>query len=323
MLVDLEAPPTSGMPARQKLLLTLLSFVLVVITIAVSYEAVASTDAFNRRQEIEQADTKPSAQLHNPQDAQLQPAMEQVALTIAQDFDAQVGIATLGGGGPVHAGELDNRAAWSTLKVPIAAAAWEKVQHDSGADQPDPAIAAEVQQNINAAIENSDNDAALDLWYFLGDDSDQLAAERLSAYLTRGGDSTQVPEEFQTGVFEGFGDTLWRATDQVRFLSNFQCEPGSQPVLEAMGRINPEHMVGLGTVPGALFKGGWGLGYDDQYVYRQMGLVPAGPGGAMIPVAIIIIPNDGSQDTAMSAIDATMRQLTPALSEATPVRPCP
>lgn len=306
-----------GTAQRDKPLLLLLSLVLIVVSVAVAYEATASISSSDRRREIEQADSKPEAVSPlNERDTNLQARMDSIAEDMAAEFDAQIGIALLGDHGPMHAGRLDNRAAWSTLKVPIAAAAWEKAELEQDPDL------GYLRENTDAAIENSDNQAALNLWYFLGDDSDELAAERLSAYLTRGGDSTQVPTEFEQGVFEGFGDTLWRATDQVRFLTNFQCEPGAQPVLESMGRINPEHMVGLGTVPGALFKGGWGLGYDDLYVYRQMGLVPAGPEGAMVPVAVIVIPNDASQDTAIATIDATMRQLTPVLVKATPARPC-
>lgn len=168
---------------------------------------------------------------------------------------------------------------------------------------------------------------------FPGDGSDDLAADRLQDYLARTGDPIEIPHDYEEGVFEGFGDTPWRASDQVEFLSNFLCAPGAEPVLEAMGKINPEQSRGLGTLPGARFKGGWGEEFDGTFLYRQMGLISVAalgsvPGAAIdttpgmlgfVPVAVITIPTEGTEESALEVMDAAAAEIFTLLPRLTPV----
>ena len=264
----------------------------------------------------------------NSRDNELQQALQATVTDLSRTHEAYVGIAVMGEGGPLFAGNLDNRAAWSTIKVPIAAAAQEKAE--AGTERSDLTEPPDLTGLINATIQDSDNDAALELWSYLGDGSDELAAEALQDYLARTGDPIEVPYEYEAGVFEGFGDIPWRATNQVEFLANFPCAPGAAPVLAAMRRINPEHSHGLGTLPGARFKGGWGEEFDGTFLYRQMGLIPVTTGGAQgyVPVAIIAIPAESTESTenteaaALDVVDAAAAELTSLLPRTTRVATC-
>lgn len=61
---------------------------------------------------------------------------------------------------------------------------------------------------------------------------------------------------------------------------------GGSDVLVAMSNIAADQRYGLGTIPGAVFKGGWGPEPENGYVVRQFGLMP-GPKPYGIAVMVV------------------------------------
>lgn len=185
----------------------------------------------------------------------------------APSFDAfsdglggAVGIAvTPVGGGPVQtAGKFSGGAAWSTIKVPLAIAA---LNQDAG-----------LGAAAGSAITASDNAAAEQLWASLGADED--AAMAVEGVLQRLGDtSTTVPSTRARPEYSIFGQSSWAAADQARFGSALPCEPEAADVYALMGQIFAGQSWGLGALPGAHFKGGWGPGLTGGYLVRQLGVI--------------------------------------------------
>ncbi|WP_253260120.1 hypothetical protein [Nocardia farcinica] len=186
----------------------------------------------------------------------------------------QVGLAIMpvGGNRTTVFGDWTTGLAWSTIKVPLAVAALRRDPEGAMAD-------------AEAAITVSDNDAADALWDSLGDGL--AAAEAVQQVLDEAGDATTgVPGPRARLDYEAFGTTEWSLTDQVRFASRLPCLPQADAVTQLMGRITPDQGWGLGTIEGAIFKGGWGP--DDEtgvYLVRQFGLVPARNGLIAVSMA--------------------------------------
>ncbi|MBF6247038.1 hypothetical protein IU471_26180 [Nocardia elegans] len=186
----------------------------------------------------------------------------------------QVGLAIMpvGGNRTTVFGDWTTGLAWSTIKVPLAVAALRRDPEGAMAD-------------AEAAITVSDNDAADALWDSLGDGL--AAAEAVQQVLDEAGDATTgVPGPRTRLDYEAFGTTEWSLTDQVRFASRLPCLPQADAVTQLMGRITPDQGWGLGTIEGAIFKGGWGP--DDEtgvYLVRQFGLVPARNGLIAVSMA--------------------------------------
>ncbi|WP_231857892.1 hypothetical protein [Nocardia farcinica] len=186
----------------------------------------------------------------------------------------QVGLAIMpvGGNRTTVFGNWTTGLAWSTIKVPLAVAALRRDPEGAMAD-------------AEAAITVSDNDAADALWDSLGDGL--AAAEAVQQVLDEAGDATTgVPGPRTRLDYEAFGTTEWSLTDQVRFASRLPCLPQADAVTQLMGRITPDQGWGLGTIEGAIFKGGWGP--DDEtgvYLVRQFGLVPARNGLIAVSMA--------------------------------------
>ncbi|WP_408925043.1 hypothetical protein ACKFRT_08940 [Corynebacterium sp. YSMAA1_1_F7] len=252
-----------------------------------------------------------------PSDEEQQERLDALAAKIAKKKNVKVGVAILGQDGPLHAGSLNEEGAWSTIKVPIAGAAEEKLRRAEARGRPAPRAAMEA--DMDAAIHYSDNDAAFRLWMYVGDGSDRTAAYKVRDYMHRVGDPTNAAKQFEDGVYIGFGAIKWKLTDQVRFMDGFRCSKGSGPVLERMEHIIPEHSYGLAKIKGAQFKGGWGPEPDGRFIYRQLGLVP-GPDGKMTPVAIMVVPNNGFEPTAWEGMDALGKELPDLLQDAQPAK---
>ncbi|MBG9316833.1 hypothetical protein I4J34_04500 [Corynebacterium diphtheriae bv. mitis] len=79
------------------------------------------------------------------------------------------------------------------------------------------------------------------------------------------------------------------------FARHMGCVAGSASVLAAMGEIASSQRYGLGSIPGARFKGGWGPNLSGSYDVRQFGLVPIG--GVIVPVAVTAQASDGSYES--------------------------
>lgn len=192
------------------------------------------------------------------------------------------------------AGSWQSGVAWSTIKVPLAVAV---ARSDSG-----------QVEAAASAITASDNQAAETLWAALG--GGQAAASAVTTVLADGGDTvTRVPAVHTRAGYSIFGQTQWSLGDQARFAASLPCLPGAGRVVELMGQIAPDQRWGLGRIPGARFKGGWGPGEAGGYLVRQFGLVPASGGDTAVALAVEA-PTFEAGTAALSAMaDELSRQL--------------
>lgn len=185
--------------------------------------------------------------------------------------------------------------AWSTSKVPVAIAA---LRHD-------PANA----QYVSAAISASDNASAEAMWASMGDQAGPLTQQ----VLADGGDTaTQVNTVVTRPGFTAFGQTQWSLSAQAGFASQLRCVQGSESVVAAMGAASGQE-YGLDTIPGAMFKGGWGPDPAGSYGVRQFGLVPAGEG--YVAVAIAANSPDGSYAGGQALLTQVAQNLQARLGE--------
>jgi hypothetical protein len=183
---------------------------------------------------------------------------------------------------PTALGSLQNGAAWSTIKVPLAVAAL-----DTGA-----------KSDIERAITESDNDAARALWRSLG--APNNAATAVEKVLTAAGDTeTTVQTEVVHPPYTSFGQTEWTLAAQQRFATGLSDITGSEPVLELMRHVVPEQRWGFGEVePDAAFKGGWGPDRAGRHLVRQFAIFSAS--GRTVAAAIANEPEDGAYETGAS-----------------------
>lgn len=204
--------------------------------------------------------------------------------------------------------------AWSTSKIPLAVAALRAVE-----DGTSTADAESVNRSVAAAVTASDNAAAQALWDSLGTPAD--AGAKVEKVLRDGGDvSTRVQTTVTRPGFSSFGQTVWDVTDQVQFAAGLTCLSGAEPVLAAMGQIVTGQDYGLGRIPGALFKGGWGPDPAGTYQVRQFGLVP-GMDATLVPVAIEVVSPDGSYASGTTALDSVVSQIRDVLASTRGVSP--
>lgn len=193
------------------------------------------------------------------------------ALVAASAGFTGIAVTPVGGGGQVEtAGAWTTGVAWSTIKVPLAVAAARS--------------APQALEASSSAITSSDNAAAQALWEGLGGGGTSAAA--VGAVLAEGGDATsQVPAQITRPGYTIFGQTRWSLADQARFGSRLPCLVGAARVVDLMGQISPDQTWGLGRIPGARFKGGWGPGESGGYLVRQFGLVPGAGGDVAVAIA--------------------------------------
>lgn len=178
--------------------------------------------------------------------------------------------------------------AWSTIKVPLALAATEASSAPTR---------AAVRHDTTQAITASDNDAASRLWDGLG--GGEEAADAVEKVLADGGDrQTQVPPQTTVAGYSPFGQARWRLVDQARFTAALPCLKGASSVLGPMGRVEPGHAWGLGSITGARYKGGWGP-TPDGYVTRQLGVLPGRQKGEKVAVAVQVRSADHAGGTAV------------------------
>lgn len=214
------------------------------------------------------------------------------------DFGGDAGIAVSDGTTEISAGADVARPAWSTIKVPLAIAA---LRQDPG-----------LLTWATPAIQSSDNDAAATLWQSLGDPATAGAA--VSRVLGEGGNQVGVTTEVLRPGFSSFGQTPWSPSQQARFAAQLPCVAGGAQLLELMGGIIPGQSQGLGTLPGARFKGGWGPDpRGGAYDLRQFGLV-SGPGGD-VAVAISTHPGSGTYEDAQAMATRIATGLSPMLDQ--------
>ena len=200
------------------------------------------------------------------------------------------GIAVAGSQTVAAAGITDPRPAWSTAKVPLAIAA-----ERAGVADPDA---------VSRAITFSDNAAADSLWEALGGGAQ--AAQATQEII---GTAT-VPATPPRPGFSAFGQTQWPVSEQAKFVAALGCQEGADPILAAMGGVDPAQQYGLRTLDGAVVKGGWGPAEDGSYEARQMGLITLG--GHTVAVAIYAAAPSGDYGEAQQMLTRLARQLETA-----------
>ncbi|MDO5032675.1 hypothetical protein [Corynebacterium sp.] len=223
-----------------------------------------------------------------------QRALEAAVDKVSAQYSGTLGVAVAGAGQVYSAGSDAPLTAWSTSKVPVAIAA----QRAGVAD------AALVSQ----AITYSDNAAAESLWSALG--GGQTAATATEAVLGDASLSLTVPAEISRPGFSAYGQTQWSVPDQARFASNLRCLSGSEQVVQAMGQQDPAQAYGLGSLDGAMKKGGWGPDAAGRYEARQMGVVQLG--GHEVALAVYASAADGSYGQAQAMLTALVQELAAA-----------
>lgn len=189
-----------------------------------------------------------------------------------------VAVSALGTKQPVDAtGSLRTGVAWSTIKVPLAAASLS---------------AGGSEQQVQAAITASDNAAAEALWASLGGGgSAGVATEQKLA--AAGDHRTRVETERLRPGFSAFGQTQWALPAQARFVAGLPCLPEGAQLLTLMGGVVQDQRWGLGSTGyAAQFKGGWGPRPDGGYTVRQMGVLQLDD--HPVGVSLITEPADGS-----------------------------
>lgn len=220
--------------------------------------------------------------------------------TFAQELPGRVGltIVPVGGGQAITGGDLMSASAWSTIKVPLAQAAL--------------AVNPVNVDSATAAITASDNEAAQTMWDTLGSGTVAAAAVR-SVLASHGDPATIVQPEVVRPGFSAFGQTEWPLVNQAQFAATLPCDDSATTVLSMMEQIDPSQAWGLGKLPGAQFKGGWGPDEAGGYVVRQFGIVDTANG--QVAVAIAAAPDSGSFDDGTVILDRIALWLEPHLAQ--------
>lgn len=228
-----------------------------------------------------------------------------VQAILQQAVDAAVnqvgGVAAISvsdGKSAIVAGDDSAYPAWSTVKVPLAVAALRQ----------DPNMYTQAQ----AAITISDNAAAQTL-------NGILAPGAADSVLAEAGVGVEVNTAVVRPEFSTFGQTLWSASQEATFAANLGCVQGSAPVLELMGQVIPSQAYGLGQLPGARFKGGWGPDTSGMYQVRQLGLVGNDQGS--VAFGITALPSAGTYEAGQAMINAMISVVSGHL-DAFPTSPC-
>lgn len=201
-------------------------------------------------------------------------------------YDPQYGLVTAGaeGGWP----------AWSTSKVPLAVAVSQSGK------------AAELKDSIRQAITVSDNGAADRLWRGVAD-TDVRRAEAVTKVIRQSGDrNTVVPSTRRAAGFSIFGQTEWTPLNQVRFAATLPCLAETGGVIEQMRHISPSQRWGMGRLPGATFKGGWGPS-GGIYTVRQFGWYQDRSGNRVFIAMAVQAGSMGAGTTVLDALSQVLQ----------------
>jgi hypothetical protein len=300
-------PRRTGQPGNRSSLWVVGAMLLAVLSVAVFLDGLSGDDGekdSRAGQDSEQDVASSSAPTAEEEAENIRTELAGIAEDIGSEFDATVGVSMRAGGGLVHAGDLQEIPGLSSIKVPIAMAA---VQNAESSGDP----VEDLIPDIDAAITESDNDAALRLWQSLGDEDE--AAGALGSVMAEAGDSTDTFADKEREDYEGFGDITWTMDNQATFANRMACVNGAEPVLDAMSRLIEEHSGGLGQLQDAHIKGGWGTTADGDFVLREFGLM--GPADAQVPLSIAVIPDDGTEETSREAVAEMASRIEPLVEE--------
>lgn len=298
-----ELPSTS--PWQRRVGLWILGSILLLILSITIFVSAVSADGDGHPEENPTTPDAATQQLQPSVQARVGAVKAELVSLVSEvekQYSVTVGVSLQADGGVLHVGDAGDLHAWSTVKIPIALAA---VQHARTADGQD--RIGEITEDLTRAVAASDNDAALRLWESLGSDAESAAA--VDGVFRQAADPTDAERDRTRSDYEGFGDVHWSLDNQVLFADRLACLDGAEPVLDAMGKIIPEHRQGLGLLEGARFKGGWGQETDGTYLLREFGLV--GDPGSQVPVAYAVLPGDRSDATARQAAEALVTRMAP------------
>jgi len=197
-----------------------------------------------------------------------------------------VGVAIGGGDGVKVYGKWTKGPAWSTIKVPLAIAGLRQPKEST------PAL-------VSRAIEQSDNDAAMDIWGQLGDPTKAAAA--VGKVLRDAGDAvTVVQSEVIRAGFTPFGQTIWSTAEQARFAAALPCLAESRAVLDDMRDLAVDHRWGLAMRADTATKGGWGPSENGTYLVRQLAVISTSSG--TLGISLSAAPTDGRFDSGVSQV---------------------
>lgn len=233
-----------------------------------------------------------SAAMAAPTNPTLLADLDQIAATRGAEFSASW---YQPGAGVITTGGLADQPAWSTSKVPLALAVIQSGREDT------------LTESIGAALRWSDNAAADDLWRALGPD-DAARAQAVDDVLRQAGDDkTTVPAEQLHPPFSIFGQTQWSTQAQAGFLVQLPCLAGSTRVIADMSAVSAPQRWGLGQLPNAVFKGGWGPYASGGYLVRQVGWY-SDDAGSRVPIAFAV------RSSSFEAGVAVINEMSAALS---------
>lgn len=218
--------------------------------------------------------------------------LHQIAVTYGAEFSASW---YQTGAGVITTGDLTDQQAWSTSKVPLSLAVIQSGQEEA------------LTQSISAALRWSDNEAAEDLWQALGPD-DTARAQAMDDVLRQAGDDkTTVPVDRLHPPFSIFGQTQWSTQSQAGFLVQLPCLLGSTRVIADLSAVSASQRWGLGQLPNAVFKGGWGPDPSGGYLVRQFGWY-FDEAGSRVPIAFAV------RSSSFEAGVAVVNEMTAALT---------
>ncbi|WP_342319290.1 hypothetical protein [Corynebacterium mayonis] len=203
-------------------------------------------------------------------------SLHDLVASLEENHGGVVGIAVAGPDAVRVWGSNEAQFAWSTIKVPIAVAAFEE-----NADL--------ANMLAPAAMTYSDNDAAWQLWSGLSEGAVDNVFKKAGVAM-------------KTKVREPLGEVELTPSQEAALASRLPCMDNAQPVLKLMAKVVDEQSYGLGRIDEAKFKGGWGDDEDGNYLVRQMGLIPH-PTGGEIAVSLIVQPDSGSYEEAQEMAD--------------------
>ncbi|MDR3202052.1 MAG: hypothetical protein LBT54_02805 [Bifidobacteriaceae bacterium] len=178
----------------------------------------------------------------------------------------------------VTLGEIKTTHAWSTAKVPSSIAALK--QADTAANR---GLARRaIRESDNAAFSIQLRNLGRWAGATAAIEADVLVPNGVTSEMT----STSAPPV-------GLGMWQWSLRDQAVFAAGIAARRDAETdyVLAQMGHIIAAHRWGLGTIPGAAFKGGWGLEARGE-LSRQFGIIRK-PGGQCWAVALAAENRDG------------------------------
>jgi hypothetical protein len=103
--------------------------------------------------------------------------------------------------------------------------------------------------------------------------------------------------------FSPYGQTEWSLAGQVAFASGLACDQSARATMVKadMAAVTASQRWGIGRVPGARFKGGWGPDPEGHYLVRQLGLLARGT--QVVAIAVAVVPQDGSFTRGVAALD--------------------